>query len=313
MRNGQGGRTRLRKTCPLGGSAPRSRVRDSRVRSGGAAVGQAPPPREEAHAHSRAAAVVARGKNGRAAGAWRTRRERRREWDSEPSLKAGHPPAARDGAGNDTVASHVRRRGLSRQVSSFPNHSSPSRQLLLTVRKSQRRERTGCVPGRSADVEIAGRGGTYHKCSTVSIRRMYYAERWRRSSHADTQHTHKARQTNDPAADQPARRDRAGGAGEHSRRVRRVGIGGGGLASFGWGTQQDDESASRRSLGPLSSVVNWIDTAAAYGIRPLGAGRRGALQASARSSGRTSSPKQKLELDDGNGSRPAPASSANAI
>jgi hypothetical protein len=67
----------------------------------------------------------------------------------------------------------------------------------------------------------------------------------------------------------------------------RIGFGawgrGGGGSEFGWGPQDDEES-----IAALEHRINWIDTAAADGLRPLGAGRRACWKACG--SGRAYSP-----------------------
>ena len=88
-----------------------------------------------------------------------------------------------------------------------------------------------------------------------------------------------------PRAPLPTRPLGTSGLDHHPRRLRRLGRGGGGWA-FGWGPQDDDESlaAMRRAL---ERGVNWIDTAAVYGLGPLrGSGRPAAAASCRRPSGR---------------------------
>src|ERR1700726_1371030 len=65
--------------------------------------------------------------------------------------------------------------------------------------------------------------------------------------------------------------------GDTGLEITRIGFGawalGGGGWEFGWGPQEDEESIAAIHHA-LELGINWIDTAAAYGLRPVGGARR---------------------------------------
>ena len=86
--------------------------------------------------------------------------------------------------------------------------------------------------------------------------------------------------------------------GSTGMEITRVGFGawaiGGGGCECGWGAQEDEESIAAIHRA-LELGVNWIDTAAAVRLRPLGGGRRARARrprrAAATSSPRAGSPR----------------------